>query len=396
MVEFFRRLFSSDFMPHGHCYFWQPEIVWLHVISDALIALAYYSIPVTLLYFVRKRRDAPFHWIFILFASFILACGTTHLLSIWTLWIPTYRLDGVVKLFTGVISIITAVALYPLVPKALALPRPSELREANAALESQVQERLLAERAVQKLNAELEERVRVRTAELERSNSDLQQFAYVASHDLQEPLRLVSTHTQLAARRLRGKVDEDTEELLTTTIEGAQRMQRLVADLLQYSRVDREELALREISSEVALAAALQSLALARSENDALITSNRLPMIVGEPDQIALLLQNLIENAIKYRSSSEPRIHISAKADGDRWQFSVTDNGIGISAENCKSIFTVFKRLHGREIPGSGIGLATCEKIVSRHGGRIWVESEVGRGSTFYFTLPQVPGTDKK
>ena len=174
MMEFLKKLFASDFMAHGFCYLWKPEIVWLHVVSETLITLAYYSIPVTLVYFVRKRRDLPFNWMFLMFGAFILGCGTTHVMEVWTIWHGTYRLAGIIKLITAGLSVGTAVALVLLVPKALALPSPARLEAANRELEQEACNRQRAENELNKLNESLERRVIERTAQLEASNQELQ------------------------------------------------------------------------------------------------------------------------------------------------------------------------------------------------------------------------------
>jgi PAS domain S-box-containing protein len=174
MMEFLKKLFASDLMAHGYCYLWKPEIVWLHVVSDTLITLAYYSIPVTLVYFVRKRRDLPFHWMFLMFGAFILGCGTTHVMEVWTIWHGTYRLAGIIKLITAGLSVSTAVALVPLMPRALALPSPARLEAANRELEQEVCTRQLAELEIKRLNESLERRVFERTAQLEAANQELQ------------------------------------------------------------------------------------------------------------------------------------------------------------------------------------------------------------------------------
>src|SRR5258708_2096796 len=159
MLEFLKNLFASDFMGHGYCYLWKPQIVWLHVVSDTLITLAYYSIPVTLVYFVRKRRDLPFHWMFLMFGAFILGCGTTHVMEVWTIWHGTYRLAGIIKLITAGLSVGTALALGPLIPKALALPSPPRLEAANRQLQQEIGERQLVEMEIKRLNESLEQRV---------------------------------------------------------------------------------------------------------------------------------------------------------------------------------------------------------------------------------------------
>jgi two-component system cell cycle sensor histidine kinase/response regulator CckA len=174
MLEFFKKILASDFMAHGYCYLWRPEIVWLHVVSDALITLAYYSIPITLVYFVRKRRDLPFHWVFLMFGAFILGCGTTHLMEVWTIWHGTYRLGGIVKLITAGLSVSTAAALVPLVPKALALPSRSQLESANRLLEQEIHNRERTDEEFRALHESLERRVLERTAQLETANKELQ------------------------------------------------------------------------------------------------------------------------------------------------------------------------------------------------------------------------------
>jgi PAS domain S-box-containing protein len=508
MLEFFRELFSTDFMPHGHCYFWRPEIVWLHVISDALIALAYAMIPISLIRLVRRRRDLAFEWMFVLFGIFILSCGANHLMSIWTLWHPVYRLEGVVKAITAIASVPTAFLLIALVPRAVRIPSPEQLRIANAALENEKEH-------VRKLNQELEQRVKERTAQLEeanarlaeltdtldlaqlmirrldgtilfwskgseqmygwskedavgrvshqllsseseipldqidtslldngywqgelthrkrdgsplvvashwavrrdqngepvavtqvnnditeqkraerqlvRMNEDLRHFAYAASHDLQEPLRMVVSYTQFLARNYEDKLDEEAKEFIGYSVEGALRMQALLTGLRQYWQAsERGEEHRKYFNSNIALEKALLNLELTIAESGARVSSDVLPgAIYGEEIALIQLFQNLIGNAIKYRGSETPEIHISCEKKGGVWVFAVRDNGMGIEPEHRNFIFGVFKRLHGSKYSGTGIGLAICRKLVERHGGQIWVESEVGGGSTFKFTM---------
>ena len=232
-------------------------------------------------------------------------------------------------------------------------------------------------------------------AELGRSNADLQQFAYVASHDLQEPLRMVSSYTQLIARRYKGKLDADADEFIAFAVDGANRMQRLILDLLAYSRVNTAGRQFAPTAMETVLKAALNNLTDAVKESQAIITHDPLPAVMGDDKQLAQLFQNLLSNAVKFGGAQPPRIHISAKQTDGEWLFSVRDHGIGLDPQYADRIFVIFQRLHTRaEYPGTGIGLAICKKIVERHGGRIWVESELGKGATFYFTLrDEEPGT---
>jgi PAS domain S-box-containing protein len=226
--------------------------------------------------------------------------------------------------------------------------------------------------------------------ELKRSNEELGQFAYVASHDLQEPLRMVASYTQLLAQRYKGQLDSDADEFIGYAVDGCDRMQRLIQDLLSYSRAGTNIGALREISGEKALEESLANLQVTIKESGAVVTHDSLPAIMTDDAQLVLLFQNLIGNAIKYHGTESPRVHVSATNNaGQEWIFSVRDNGLGIEPQYFKRIFILFQRLHGqKEFEGTGIGLAMCKKIVDRLGGRIWVESQPHLGSTFFFALP--------
>ena len=227
--------------------------------------------------------------------------------------------------------------------------------------------------------------------ELNRSNEELGQFAYIASHDLQEPLRMVASYTQLLSKRYKGKLDADADQFIAFAVDGAARMQRLIKDLLTYSRVATKGKDLRETSSEEALQQALMNLRGAIEEKGALVTHDALPAVMADETQLVQLFQNLVGNAIKYQNSGAPRIHVAAaKNGGKQWTFSVKDNGLGIDPQYYERIFGMFQRLHKREeFAGTGIGLAICKKIVERHGGNISVESQIGQGSTFRFALEE-------
>ncbi len=232
-----------------------------------------------------------------------------------------------------------------------------------------------------------------RSQELARSNAELEQMAYVASHDLQEPLRMVASYLQLLEHRYGGHLDADAHEFIGFAVDGAKRMQALIDDLLSYSRVGTKAKPLQATDCDAVMKTALQSLRLAIEESGAQIQCTALPMVMGDAAQLAQLFQNLLANAIKFRGAQAPRIAVRAEAEGEFWRFEVQDNGIGIAPEYFARIFVMFQRLHNRsKYPGTGIGLAICKKIVERHGGRIWVASAPGQGVVFKFTLPKETG----
>lgn len=270
------------------------------------------------------------------------------------------------------------------------LKRQAErLHQKNQELERSIAERLKAEQAVRELNAELEQRVDERTKELIRSNEELRQFAYVASHDLQEPLRTVGSYAQLLRRRCQGRLDTSADEFIHYIVDGVTRMHVLLNDMLAYSRVtDSQRKPLAAVNCELVVDAALLNLEASIKETQAQVTRDPLPTVMADDVQLTQVFQNLIGNGIKYRGDQPPCVHVSAREGDGEWIFGVRDNGIGIDAKYHERIFGIFKRLHGKDLPGTGMGLAICKKIIERHGGRVWVDSRAGEGAHFQFTIP--------
>jgi signal transduction histidine kinase len=420
VFAFFQNLFRADFIPRSHCVHEQTGIILLHVISDALIASAYFSIPIALLLFIHRRRDVVFNWMFAMFAAFILFCGLTHLLGILMFWVPVYRLDGVVKLATGVVSAATAVMLWPLIPRALLLPSPEQMRQKNIELERQIRERERAEEELRLAHSLLEQRVRERTAELARvndelraaieerrhaqedllrhaqqlarSNADLEDFAYIASHDLKEPLRGISNYTTFILEDHGSSLDEGGRDKVRTIQRLAQRLYNLLDSVLEYSRLGRTDLSFEPVDLSVVVSDAIDSLGpWLEGQGGRVAVVSPLPVVHCDSVRVGQIFSNLIANGVKYNDHAEKHVEIGANPppNGGPPVIFVRDDGIGIRPQFKETVFRMFKRLHARDNygGGTGAGLALVKKIVERHGGRIWIESEPGQGTTVYFTL---------
>lgn len=406
MIEGFRNFFNSEeYMPHGHCFLWEPHILWLHVISDAGIVAAYFSIPFALVYLVWKRKDMPFDTVFFLFGAFILLCGTTHLIGIWTIWYPDFAIEGVVKAMTAIVSVATFFVTVKLIPKALALPSPSQLAKVNDDLEKSILKREAAQKELRDAYSQMERKVEDRNQELNKavkdlasSNAELDQFAYIVSHDLKEPLRGLMNQATFLQEDYQDKLGEDGFSRLSRLIYLSKRMEKLIDDLLYFSRLGHVELAVQETDINMVIAEITQMLESFLAERKAeIIIPKRLPPIVCDKPRVTELFRNLITNAVKYNDKEKKIVEIgfleaaTGPNGAERNVYYVKDNGKGIAKQFYEEIFRIFKRLEhdskDEKESGTGVGLTFVKKIVERHNGEIWLDSEPGKGTSFFFTL---------
>ena len=397
MSEFLAKLFSSDFMPHGYCYLWKPEIVWLHVVSDSLIALSYYLIPFMLIYLVRHRRDVPFNWMFVMFGVFIFGCGTTHVMEVWTLWHGTYRLAGVIKALTALASLATAGLLVPLIPRALALASPDQLRAANAELAIEINKRRLVQEELQRARNELEQRVQLRTAQLAhalKASRDKSEFLASMSHEMRTPLNTIIGMIEV----LEGtETRAEQSQYLSICRASSDALIGLINDIVDISRIEAGELHLDHIAFDLyELVDHLADAMALRAHRKGLelifnVRQGTPSMLIGDPMRLQQVCANLLVNAIKFTDHGQVVMRVEndvGSQEGGMLRFCVADTGVGIAPEAQKRLFSRFAQTAsgsgGHE--GSGLGLEISKRLVEAMGGRIWVESVLDMGSTFYFT----------
>ncbi len=367
IVEFFQGLGSTSKWPaRWHCGYWSDFHGWMYIISDLMIWLAYFLIPLVIVRYALKRKNVQFYKAYILFAAFILLCGTTHFLDALMFWVPVYRINAVVRLITGIVSLFTVYHLIKLLPTAFKL-------RTTADLEAEIQQRKKTELQLEAANLQLEQ-----------SNKGLEAFAYVASHDLQEPLRKIKTFSTFIQGK--SKLDEAGATYLEKIIESSERMSRLIEDILSLSSL-KQDVEMKVLDTNRPIDNALKDLELKIAEKKATITVDELPKIEGNEGYLTQLFVNLIGNALKF-SEKPPVIHVTGKAQNGYVKIKISDNGIGIPEEHQRKIFEAFSRLHPRHVyEGTGIGLAICKKIVDIHKGGIQVQSTPGEGTTFIISF---------
>jgi len=422
MKEFLEKLFSSSFMPHGHCYLWNAGLIWLHVVSDSLIALAYFFIPVTLIYFIQRRRDLPFQWVFVCFGIFILACGATHAMEVWTLWHANYWLAGAIKAVTAMASVPTAILLFQSVPQALALPSPGALR-------LEITERKRTEQALHQAKDELELKVLERTAELRKANEDL--VAEIAQHKQADKEReraqeayskaqaeLVHVTRVITIGELAASIAHELNQPLSGVVingntclrwlaanppnldEARQTAQRIVRDgkragdliarirtLATKSSSTKEPVNLNQaIQDAIGL---IQDEVWRKGVKLRTDLANDLSPVMGDRVQLQQVLLNLIKNGVEAMITVEERARelvIKTQNDEGQVRVEVQDSGIGLDEEIMQKIFEAF---YSTKPEGMGMGLSISRSIVENHGGRLRATPNDGPGVTFQFTIPQ-------
>jgi signal transduction histidine kinase len=412
-------LSAQGFIPHGHCYLWKPGLIWLHILSDGLIALAYFSIPILLGYFVFKRRDVPFHQIFLLFGLFIISCGSGHVMDIWTLWYPTYWLAGVMKAMTAIISVYTAFSLIPLIPQALSLPSPEQLEQANRELESallslqQTQAQLVHTEKMSSLGQLVAGIAHEINNPINFIHGNLS-YAGVYTEDLLEALRLYRDNypqpaapiQRFAEERDLDFIAEDFPKILTSMRIGAERICQIVLSLRNFSRLDESEVKPVDIHEGIdSTLLILQHQLKAAAGRAAVLVEkeySQLPLVECYAGQLNQVFMNLLSNAIDalehQRQQNESKnaetreaaqIKISTELMSQHWiQIKISDNGSGMSEVTQKRLFSPFftTKPAGR---GTGLGLSISQRIVvEKHGGKLECISQLNQGTTFLVTIP--------
>ncbi len=400
---------NPAFMPHGHCYLWEPAILWIQVVANSLIGLTYYSIPIALWFFVSRRtdlKDLQVKGLFIMFALFILACGTTHFLDILVIWRPYYWLDSIIRIITGILSVATAVVLWPLIPRLLSLPSPSQLRAVNAELEAEVKQRRAREEEIRALNADLEQRVAERTRELiqrtqeaEVANRSKSIFLATMSHELRTPLNAIIGYSELMLEDIADQRRDDIQQHadLEHVRSSASHLLALINEVLDFSKLEANKMEI--LPAPFSAEALLKSVA-HTVEPLAAKSNNRLEVdvkpseheLVSDAHRIRQILFNLLSNACKF--THQGLIRIEFEVVDQEACFRIRDSGIGIREEHLEHIFDMFYQVdssYSRKYMGTGLGLTIAKGLAEKLDGRLEVSSRLGEGTVFSLYLPLQP-----
>lgn len=389
----------GDFEPHRLHFTEQPELLWFIVAGNALVALAYFLIPVALVYFIRKRTDIAFHWVFIFFAAFIFFCALTHIMHIVTFWYPVYWLQGVIDGATGIVSIGTALALITVIPQALKLPSPEQMRKININLKDEITKKEKAEREIKKLNSYLERRVKERTKELENALQQLQElekrkddFISMASHELKTPITSMNGYVYALEKNLNENNFDTSKKIINKVQMQINKQSKLVADLLDTTRLQVQQLQLVEDYFDIntLVTDTIADLQATTSTHTITVNGSCSQKIFGDKERISQVVNNFVTNALKF-SPREKIVEVSITENKNDVVISVTDKGLGMDNKHLKKIFERFYRVYDEKektYPGMGVGLYIAKEIIDRHNGKIWTKSKKGQGSTFYFSLP--------
>src|SRR5665213_1652536 len=369
----------------------QSSAQWIPIVADAAIATSYFVLPAAMVYFARRRPDLTLRPMFWLLGAFIVAAGLTHVMDIVTTFLPQYRLEDAVKVVTAVAGVACAIAIWPMMPRALALPSTQSLKDVNAFLQQENARRRDAEHVATEAKVSLEQRVAERTNELARSNDELHAFSYTISHDLRAPLRAINGFAAIMREEESARLSDDGTTLLGKIERNAARMGQLIDGLLEFSRLARAESSRDDVDMGALARGVIADLREEFGSRSPQVVVDTLPVVKGDAAMLRQAWINLLSNAFKFSSrQAAPRVSISATSGDGEITYHVMDNGVGFDMAYANTLFNVFSRLHANDtFPGVGVGLAIVRRIVERHGGRVRAESWPGEGTTFHFTLPK-------